>query len=261
MGRRSGAAASSRAADPGDALGCDEVREGSVGIGRGEVDHALAQRREEHRRRLSAGTRPPVDGRSVRGEVLAHPRHRTVERLAVKALAHVRVAHAQTEHEATGRGLRQRLGRDARGLRIMAPDADDARAEDQAVRRSGQQAEERERLATDRLGHPERPVAEVLGTTGEGARRVDRERVEMTPDAEAPELGTSHGATNATPPPRTDTAGTARRRGAGRSRGGPVEARRGRGAPRSSAARRCRAGAVRSSSTPRRSALPPGTRR
>ena len=65
-GRRSGAAASRRAAHPGDALRRHEVREGTIGLGGGEIGHPLAQGGDEDRRRLTAGRRPAVDRRTIR---------------------------------------------------------------------------------------------------------------------------------------------------------------------------------------------------
>ena len=157
IGRRSAAAASRRA----------RIHATRSGVTRyGKAPSASVAARSVIRSRSAATSTggepasargPPVDRGAVGLEVVAHPGQRPVELVAVQAGRHVRVADAEAEDEATAGRLGEGLGRHARGLRVVAPDADDARAEDQAGRLGGQQAEQGERLPPDRLGHPQRP--------------------------------------------------------------------------------------------------------
>ena len=138
------------------------------------------------------GSWPAVDGGAVCGEVLAHAGQRSLEVVTAQLGGEVRVAHAEAEHEAPLGRLRQGPGAHAGRLRIAAPDVHDAGAENQARRLAGQHAEERERLAADGLGHPQAAVAELLDAPRVGACIGRRERVEMSPDADAPEVRGGH---------------------------------------------------------------------
>ena len=99
---------------------------------------------------------PSVDRRAIRGEVLAHPRQRALEDVAAQLRGEVRMAHPEAEHEPPGGRLGQRLGALIRVacasrpqmLTMLVP----------STRRDVSPAsrpEQRERLAPDRLRHPQ----------------------------------------------------------------------------------------------------------
>ena len=100
----------------------------------------------------------------------------------------VRMRDAQPQHEPTVGRLGERHRRHSRGLGIVAPDTDDARAQPHPARLAGEKAEGSEWLPAYRLRHPEGAVAELLHATGVRAQPRDGQAVEVPPDADLAEL-------------------------------------------------------------------------
>ena len=131
---------------------------GAARPGRRELEHLRAQRRD-HDRHLLGGLRPDVE-RLLHGvEVGGHGRDGLLVLVAAHAGDEMGVGDAEAERDAPGRELAEGLLDRAHRHRVAGVDVGDAGAEADALGARRQPGDQREGVAPDRLGEPERPVA------------------------------------------------------------------------------------------------------
>ena len=155
---------------------------GAVCTRGGELQHQRSQG-GDHDGRFLLRLRAAIERLADRFEVLAHLRHRRFVLVAAQVGNEVGVGDAEPENEAARQHLGQRLVDRPRRHRVASVDVRDAGGVRDALRAGAEICDQRERVATDRLGRPQRSVALRFDGGRELRRLGRREAVESGPDA------------------------------------------------------------------------------
>ena len=160
----------------------------AVGDLSGQLEHLRAERGEKDRRRRRQARQPALPVRPIARAVVLHlagerrAQHAHVLAHHVERARHVeaetarhrgRMAHADAEHEAAARDLRQRqrLLREQHGMARI--DRDHAGPEAGARRHVRIGGQGQERVAADAMRHPDAVVAERVRALRQGNRRPE----------------------------------------------------------------------------------------
>jgi hypothetical protein len=121
----------------------------------------LRPQRGQHDRRIHRRARRHVEAPRHVLEVAAHGRDRLLVSVAAHAGDEMAVRHADALYEAAAGRFADREPERVHRHRIARVDVGDAGGEDEAARVLAEIGDQRERIAADRFGQPERRVAQA----------------------------------------------------------------------------------------------------